>query len=308
LGDSTNQQIWSDFNSLSSAHQDTLALDIFYRVLSDTATNHNDPTSSGFGNYNTGFQAVSALFPANNPYQGDINLTSREVKTSNGGDIDLLVPGGQVTVGVDQANGQAVDQGILTVDGGNVNIFGSGSVLVGTSRIFTLHGGNETIWSTNGNIDAGASSKTVVSAPPTRVVVDPTSGAVTTDLAGLSTGGGIGVLASVVGAPPGNIYLIAPNGTVDAGDAGIRASGNIDIAAQTIANASNISSGGSTTGVSAGASVNLGALSAASSAAGSSEAAANNSTPGHQNVAASTQDTPSIITVEVLGYGGGDND
>jgi filamentous hemagglutinin len=308
LGDSSNQQIWSNFNSLSSAHQDTLALDIFYQVLSDTATNHNDPTSSGFGNYNTGFQAVSALFPANNPYQGDINLTSREVKTSNGGDIDMIVPGGQVTVGVDQADGQAVDQGILTVDGGNVNIFGSGSVLVGTSRIFTLHGGNETIWSTNGNIDAGASSKTVVSAPPTRVVVDPTSGAVTTDLAGLSTGGGIGVLASVVGAPPGNIYLIAPNGTVDAGDAGIRASGNIDIAAQTIANASNISSGGSTTGVSAGASVNLGALSAASSAAGSSEAAANNNTPGHQNVAASTQDTPSIITVEVLGYGGGDND
>jgi len=294
--------------SLTQGLRDTYALDIFYLVLRDAGRNHNDPGSPGFGNYDAGQQAIAALFPASNSFQGNIDLTSREVKTSNGGDIGLLVPGGRLTVGVDLSTGQAVDQGILTVDGGNISIFANSDVLVGTSRIFTLHGGNEIIWSTTGNIDAGASSKTVVSAPPTRVVVDPTSGAVETDLAGLSTGGGIGVLASVAGAPPGDVDLIAPAGTINAGDAGIRASGNLNIAALKVLNADNISVGGKTGGVSASASVNVGAVTAASAAAGSSEAAANGSAPGRQNVADSTQGLPSIITVEVLGYGGGDQD
>ena len=92
-------------------------------------------------------------------------------------------------------------RGLSTDDGGNINIYTGGDVNVGTSRIFTLRGGNEIIWSTNGSIDAGASSKTVQSAPPTRVIVDPQSADVDTDLAGLATGGGIGVLAAVVASP-----------------------------------------------------------------------------------------------------------
>jgi hypothetical protein len=308
LSNESDAQVWTAFENLPAAQQDTIALDIFYLVLRDAGRNHNNPASPGFGNYDAGEQAVAALFPTSDSFQGDINLTSREVKTSNGGDIEMLLPGGQLTVGVELATGQAVDQGILTVDGGNISIFANGNVTLGTSRIFTLHGGNEIIWSTTGNIDAGSSSKTVVSAPPTRVVVDPTSGAVETDLAGLSTGGGIGVLASVVGAPPGDVDLIAPIGTVNAGDAGIRASGAVNIAAAHVANASNISAGGGTTGVPASASVNIGAFTAASAAAGSSEAAANGGVPGRQNMADSTQDMPSIITVEVLGYGGGDQD
>src|SRR5262249_58447364 len=100
---------------------------------------------------------------------------------------------------------------------------------VGHSRIFTLRGGDIVIWSTLGNMGAGASSKTVQAAPPTRVLVDPQSGDVRTDLAGLATGGGIGVLASVKGVPPGDVDLIAPAGVVDAGDAGIRVSGNLNI-------------------------------------------------------------------------------
>ena len=67
------------------------------------------------------------------------------------------------------------------------------------------------MWSSVGNIDAGASSRTVQSAPPTRVLVDSQSANVQTDLAGLATGGGIGVLETVIGAPPGNVDLSRPS-------------------------------------------------------------------------------------------------
>jgi filamentous hemagglutinin len=324
LSNVTDSQIWNIFSgaadasltagesklqaSLTPALRDTYALDIFYLVLRDAGRNHNNSGNPGFGNYDAGDQAIKALFPTSATFQGNIDITSREIKTASGGDIDLLTPGGGVTVGVNDNAGQAVDQGILTVNGGNISIFANGDVSVGTSRIFTLHGGNEIIYSSVGSIDAGASSKTVVSAPPTRVVVDPTSGSVQTDLAGLSTGGGIGVLASVVGAPPGDVDLIAPLGTINAGDAGIRASGNLNIAALKVLNADNISVGGKSTGVPAGASVNVAAVTAASAAAGSATAAAQNAGPNKQDVADASGDIPSIITVDVIGYGGGDQD
>ena len=181
----------------------------------------------------------------------------------------MLLPGGSVDVGLNNLGAQAVDQGILTVDGGNISIFTNGNVDVGTSRIFTLHGGNIIIWSSTGDIAAGAASRTVQSAPPTQVLVDSQSANVQTDLAGLATGGGIGVLETVVGAPPGDVDLIAPVGTVNAGDAGIRASGNVNVAAAQVLNAGNISAGGSKSGVGSAATPNIAAAVAGSNAAGS---------------------------------------
>ena len=180
---------------------------------------------------------------------------------------------------------------------------------MGTSRIFTLRGGNEIIWSTNGNIAAGASSKTVQSAPPTRVLIDPQSGDLQTDLAGLATGGGIGVLATVKGVPPGDVDLIAPSGTIDAGDAGIRVSGNINISALVVLNASNIQVSGATVGapVSVASTVSLGSMNAASSSASATTSAADQVAKQNRPQAAA-EEIPSIINVEVIGYGGGDSE
>ncbi len=199
---------------------------------------------------------------------------------------------------------QPLEQGILTESGGNISIFTHGDVNVGTSRIFTLRGGNEIIWSSIGNIAAGASSKTVQSAPPTRVIVDPQTADVQTDLAGLATGGGIGVLATVAGVAPGNVDLIAPAGIIDAGDAGIRASANVNLSATAVVNAGNISAAGSTAGAPAApvvAAPNLGGLSAASSTAGASASAATNvAEQNRQNTA--SEEPASVFTIDVVSY------
>jgi filamentous hemagglutinin len=306
LSGTSDGDIWSAFQQLPETRQDTLALDIFFLVLRDSGRDHNTGGAEGT-NYAAGFAAIAALFPSSQSWQGDISLTSREIKTENGGDISLLAPGGALNVGLNVAGTQPLDQGVLTEDGGNINIFTDGDVNVGTSRIFTLNGGNEIIWSSNGGIDAGASSKTVQSAPPTRVLVDPQSGDVQTDLAGLATGGGIGVLATRQTSQASDVDLIAPNGTVNAGDAGIRASGNLSIAAAQVLNAGNITAGGKTSGVPTAAVANVGALAAASSTAGAANNAANQmaQSANHQAGPNPADDLPSIITVEVVGYGGG---
>jgi filamentous hemagglutinin len=305
LANAPLDQIFDAYVQLPSAQQKTLTLDIFYDVLRDAGRDHNNPDSPGFGNFNAAEQAIAALFPGEN-WSGDISLTSREIKTTNGGNIAIFAPGGSLSVGFNAGDNQPVDQGVLTEHGGNISIFAEESVIVGTSRIFTLRGGNEIIYSSLGDIAAGASSKTVLAAPPTRVLIDPQSGDVETDLSGLATGGGIGVLATVTGVPPGDVDLVAPTGTIDAGDAGIRVSGNLNLAAVQILNASNIQVAGSSSGVPVISAPNVGNLTAASNAVAAVNNAAEATQQSHDENA--PQDTPSLITVEVVGYGGGDTD
>jgi filamentous hemagglutinin family protein len=321
--------IWATFdfkpNQPLTEKQAALVISLFNVILRDSARDRNDPDSPDFGTYKNGFAAITALFPGSpipdkealastvpvvrpaGPWVGKFTLSTREVKTFEGGDISLLAPGGEITVGR-ATDPQKPDQGILTERGGGISIFAADSVNVGTSRIFTLRGGDEIIWSTWGNIAAGSGSKTVFSAPPTRVLIDPQSGDVQNDLAGLATGSGIGVLATLAGVKPGDVDLIAPVGTIDAGDAGIRSSGNLNLAARVVLNASNIQVGGSSTGVPPPPPTpNLGSLTAASSASAAASSAA---TDVAKQGSASSQaaELPSLISVEVLGYGGGEGD
>lgn len=291
----------ADAKGATPEHAALAALNRFYGDLRKAADD-----SATTGNYDSGYAAIEQLFGASTQ-AGEIFTRARDVRTSSGGAISIAAPGGGLTMASDIFGNPLTPPGIVTEFGGAVSIFTQGDLQIGQARIFTLRGGDLTIWSSEGDIAAGTAPKTVVSAPPTRVIIDSTSAEVKTDLGGLATGGGIGVLASVEGVEPGTVALIAPKGTVDAGDAGIRATGDITIAAVTVLNADNVAAGGSSTGVpsvAAPASPNLSVASASNSAgaaANATESASRQQSPKES----AQEELPSIITVEVMGYGGG---
>jgi filamentous hemagglutinin family protein len=298
-----------------TAEEKALAqLQLFYIVLRDTGRNYNKPTSPGYRSYKTGEKAIAALFA--NPGSGSIKAWARDIRTKNGGNISIVAPGGGLSLSSISTGSSLTPPGIITESGGGINIFTRNSVDIGIGRIFTLRGGDITIWSDKGDIAAGFSAKTVASAPPTRVLIDPQSGDVVTDLAGLATGGGIGVLATVPGIPEGSVDLIAPTGVIDAGDAGIRSTGNLNLAADMILNADNILAGGVTVGApppaGPAAAPPAAAPPAAPPAGATAAAATGNTAAANAGEKNSRQDqaegAPSIISVDVLGYGGGDGE
>jgi hypothetical protein len=258
--------------------------------------------------YSAGFALVDSLFRSVGT--GDLFTRARDIRTASGGAITVATPGGGVTMASDIFGNPLTPPGIVTEYGGAVSILTNGNVEIGQARIFTLRGGDLTIWSTSGDIAAGNAPKTVVTAPPTRVLIDATSADIQTDLGGLATGGGIGVLAAVEGVEEGAVNLIAPSGTVDAGDAGIRATGDIKIAAAAVVNADNISAGGTSTGVPSAPTVaapNIGGLTSGSSSSAAASSAASQVSQQSKPEEKPADETPSLITVEVLGYGGGDS-
>jgi filamentous hemagglutinin len=310
--DSSTTLIWNTYAVLPEEKQRQLALDIFYMTLRDAGRDHNDATSSYYGTYDLGYKAITALWSSvsgNTSKSGNVTLTSREIKTVSGGDIALFIPTGSLSVGINATGTQALEQGILTQDGGSIYIYTKGDVSLGTSRIFTLYGGDIIIWSTDGDIAAGASSKTVKAAAPTTFKLDTQSANVEVDLAALATGGGIGVLDAVPGATAGDVDLVAPTGTIDAGEAGIRSTGNVSLAAQVILNASNIQAAGNVSGApvaSTPATPSMAAIANSNTATAAASSDTSEIARKNQSSAAASQEMPSIIMVDVIGYGGSD--
>ncbi len=313
-GSLTPAQAWTIFETLPADQQQLLVEEVFFDILNTTGLNYNKPSSPGYQQYSTGYQAINTLFPASYGYTanslgtvnggqpvqtGNLDLRGSTIQTQQGGNISILGPGGEILVGSAVA-APAVDpgsEGILTIESGNIDIFTDQSVLVAQSRIMTEQGGNIVMWSSNGNIDAGEGAKTSVSQPPPLYTCD-LDFYCTADIKGQVSGAGIATLQSLPGVPVGNANLMAPRGTINAGAAGIRVSGNLNIVALQVINTFNIQVQGTTIGIPTATAPGIGALTTASNTAGAVQAAV--PAPSNQN-----NNQASIITVEFLGFGGG---
>jgi hypothetical protein len=193
---------------------------------------------------------IASLFPgAAGARTGNIALYNSQIKTEQGGAIDLFAPTGSIFAGLTAGSRERAESelGIFTIRGGPVSALVKKDFLVNQGRVFTLAGGDITLVSQYGNIDAGRGAKTARSAPPPQVLIDA-NGNVTLDVSGSISGSGIATLRTQRDQPPANVYPIAPRGTFDAGDAGVRSSGSVQVVAQTVLNAANISAGGTISG------------------------------------------------------------
>lgn len=300
------------FDALPQATRQTFLQQVFFTELKETGIDYNDPESPRFQQYSRGYDAVERLFtadPATVEEGGDIILANNPVETREGGDITMLAPYGSLEVGslYPLASFDPNNSGIVTRRGGDVRIMTDGNIDLYTSRVFTLQGGDITMWTSNGSITAGAGAKTSVRQTPLQYVMS-NDGFVEVDVFGLQTGAGIGVLDALDGRDEdrerSRMDLMAFRGEVNAGDAGIRVVGDLNIAALRVIGLDNIQVvDGTATGVPEAAqpqmNVSLNVDEAAKEAASEAMEAATRQ-------ASRRQALPSIITVEVLGYGGGD--
>jgi hypothetical protein len=305
------------FRGLTADQQRPLIDSVFFNVLSLSGLAETTVPGAGF---TEGYLAIDALFTGSRTgtagavagaYAGDLTLQFSRIYTLSGGDINLVVPGGGIDVGLANPPSTVASRppstlGIVAEGTGNVDIYAKNDVNVNSSRIFTLGGGNILIWSNEGSIDAGLGAKTSVSAPPPSILIG-SDGTVSIDFSGAATGSGIRTNQTAPTTPPGNVDLIAPVGTVNAGDAGIGAAGNINIAAQSVIGVTNINFGGTATGVPALVSNVSASLSAASNAAsGTSNAATssvNGGTADKESAAPLAQNALSWLDVFVTGLG-----
>jgi hypothetical protein len=326
----SGDQAYAYLQGLSPSAQGILLNSIFFGLVRDSGREHTG--AAGGGNYELGFggntvDTVGALNDAYSSYQhayaaigtffngvspgpyasGSFLGGLSTVRTQAGGNVTIMAPNGQIEVGLASPNfpgyssprdpAYALNFGAVTKKGGDVALYAYGNISVDQSRVFTLEGGDITAVSRTGNIDAGKGSKTVQAIQPPNVSYN-TYGQITITPYGPASGSGIAVLRALPDVPLSNADLIAFQGVVNAGDAGIRVSGNINLAAVAVINASNITVGGAATGIPVVNAPNVGALTTANNASGA--AATTASVPTQS----SASNQPSIIIVEVIGYGG----
>ena len=308
-----------DVRALDADTRRAMVREMIYSALRTTGRDFNNPDSPYAGNYERGYAALERVFPGLRDknedgsfknYQGEINLFASRIKTERGGNIEFMVPGGGVVVGLSNTPEVLVNTGndvlgMLTVADGNVRGFARDAILVNQSRILTVGGGDVLLWSSEGDIDAGKGKKTATAVPPPIVKVDA-QGNVTQELQGAASGSGIGALSSG-GVKAGDIDLIAPRGTVNAGDAGIRAN-NLNIAAQVVLGADNIAVAGTSTGTPVADASAVSATTSGATQQGDDVSKATAALSQNLSEAARTSDEmkkmkPTFISTEVIGHG-----
>ena len=299
----------ASYQALPASQKDIFLLNILFSEIRQATS--AAAKSGQAKDYQPGYEAIATMFPGSgskdSTYAGDISLFFSKISTFAGGDINLLTPGGSVNAGLASAfagSKSASDLGIVVQADGAINGMVNNDFMVNQSRVFALNGGDITLWSSNGNIDAGRGAKAALSVPPPQVTFDA-QGNLKVIFPPAVSGSGIRTAAST--APkPGDVYLAAPKGIVDAGEAGIGGS-NITIAATAVLGANNIQVSGSSTGVpSTSVSVPIapgGAAAAATAASNTAEDAVNNDTNQAQEKNSLAENRLNPLSVDILGFG-----
>jgi len=279
-----------------------------FDALTAAGKNHDDKAAR---------DAADKFFAKAKINAGNIDSYNTSIQSFAGNAIDLLAPGGNITVGLTTPNKEKLI-GLVTNAGGAIRSYLSGDFDINQGKVLTAQGGDIVIYTAGGGIDAGRGAKTsVTTPPPTRTPILDSNG----NLIGFRytlpvavAGSGIQTVTSKpngptsVAPPPGNIYLFAPSGTIDAGEAGIASSGNIFVAALSVLNADNITSAGTSQGVpttTVGSVASTVAASGATTAAGTSKDSdsASQAAAAAAAAAAAGSFKPAILTVEILGFG-----
>ena len=175
---------------------------------------------------------------------GDLDLVDSAISTRTG-DIYAMA-GSNINVGKTAlSNTPLTTSGVTTLFGGRLSVYAGGDINVNESRLMTYYGGDISVWSDQGNINAGRGSKTIVSAPTPVYNFDANGVLLSVSYTPPSAGSGIRALTfDVDGSGPGlapeqgKVFIHAP-GVVDGGEAGIVGS-TIGIDAGKVLNSQNI--------------------------------------------------------------------
>lgn len=265
---------------------------------------------------------IAEAIPQASVAQGDISSYLTSIQSYAGGGIELWAPNGKIVVGL-TTPGEGRTIGVLTNAGGGIRGVVGGNFSINQGKVLTAQGGDILILSTDANIDAGRGALTSLSTPPptrTPILVTP-EGATepvvvgfTYTLPASAAGSGIQTLTSdpdglgpLTAPSAGSTTLITLAGVVDAGEAGIRSGGAIFVDAQAVLNASNISSGGPAVGVPVSV---AGSLASSVATSGSNTQSGNAADEAGKAASAAAKaasadgmQKPTILTVEVLGFG-----
>jgi len=195
-----------------------------------TAANMDLGTTTGIQSKGVGLYQVAGNYPLASLFSqgadininltGNLNMYSTAIASLNGGNISLKA-GGDVNVGSSDFSVSAqTARGIYTTGLGNISIIADGNINVNGSRIAAYEGGNVTVESLHGDINAGSggSGYVVVQA----FTVNPATHTVTSLTPTIP---GSGILATTfpsdAGQAVGNILVETPNGSINASAGGI---------------------------------------------------------------------------------------
>jgi filamentous hemagglutinin family protein len=154
--------------------------------------------------------------------QGDLDLFSSQISSYYGGPINIS-SGGAINVGLQDLPLQdsSIPRGIWTSGPSDVNIVAKGDINVSGSRVAAFDGGNVSVTSLQGSVDAGSGG--FASVKVNEVIVNPVTGQVRAPQQPVS---GSGILATTLPDAPasqkvGNVTVEAPRGNVTASQGGI---------------------------------------------------------------------------------------